>query len=104
VGKETIIAKAIIARNAEELKEKFEDGDIIVMRSTDKDVVDYMEKASAIITEEGGLTSHAFIVGLNLGKEVIVGAEKCMQIIEDGEILTVNGKLGVVYRGQANVL
>ena len=104
VGKETIIAKAIIARNAEELKEKFEDGDIIVMRSTDKDVVDYMEKASAIITEEGGLTSHAFIVGLNLGKEVIVGAEKCMQIIEDGEILTVNGKLGVVYRGQAKVL
>ncbi len=74
------------------------------MHSTDKDVVDYMEKASAIIVEEGGLTSHAFIVSMELGKEVVVGAANCMNVINDGEILTVNGKHGVVYRGEAKIL
>lgn len=104
VGKETIIAKATVAKSVQELRQKFEDGNIIVMSSTDKDVVEYMERASAIIAEEGGLTSHAIIAGLSLGKEVIVGAEKCTEIIKDGEILTVNGKRGVVYRGEAKIL
>jgi len=104
VGKETIIARARVVKNAEELKDKFEDGDIIVMHSTDKDVVEYMERASAVIVEEGGLTSHAFIAGLNLGIEVVVGADNCTEKIKDKEILTVNGKRGVVYRGEAKIL
>lgn len=104
VGKETVIARAVIAKNVDELRQKFEDGDIIVMHSTDKDVIEYMERASAIIAEEGGLTSHAFIAGMNLGKEVIVGAENCTELIKDGEILTINGKRGVVYRGEAKIL
>jgi len=63
-----------------------------------------MEKASAVITEEGGLTSHAFIVCMNLGVEVVVGATRATEIIEDGEILTVIGSRGIVYRGEARVL
>ncbi|MGB4439182.1 MAG: pyruvate kinase alpha/beta domain-containing protein, partial [Sedimentibacter sp.] len=104
VGKETVVARARVAKNAIELRDKFEEGDIIVMTATDKDVIEYMGKASAIIVEEGGLTSHAFIAGMNLGKEVIVGAEDCMKKIKDGEIITVNGKQGVVYRGQAKIM
>lgn len=103
-GKETVIGRARIAKNAQELKDKFEDGDIIVMPATEKDVIDYMSRASAIIVEEGGLTSHAFIAALNLGKEVVVGADNCTKEIKDGEILTVNGKQGVVYRGQAKIM
>lgn len=104
VGRETVIARARVAKNAAELRDKFEDGDIIVMTATDKDVIEYMSRASAIIVEEGGLTSHAFIAGLNLGKEVVVGAENCTKEIKDGELLTVNGKQGVVYRGQAKIM
>jgi len=104
VGKETVFGKAVIAKNENDLRDKFEDGDIIVMTSTYKEIVEYMERASAIIVEEGGLTSHAIIAGLNLGKEVVVGAQDCTKIIKDGELLTVNGKLGVVYRGQANIV
>jgi len=104
VGKETVFGKAVIAKNESDLKDKFNDGDIIVMASTYKEVVEYMERAAAIIVEEGGLTSHAIIAGLNLGKEVVVGAEDCTKIIKDGERLTVSGKLGVVYRGQANIM
>ena len=104
VGKETVFGKAVIAKNENDLRDKFEYGDIIVMTSTYKEIVEYMERASAIIVEEGGLTSHAIIAGLNLGKEVVVGAQDCTKIIKDGELLTVNGKLGVVYRGQANIV
>lgn len=103
-GKETVIGRARVAKNAAELRDKFEDGDIIVMTATDKDVIDFMSRASAIIVEEGGLTSHAFIVALNLGKEVVVGAEDCTRKIKDGELLTVNGKQGVVYRGEAKIM
>lgn len=103
VGKGTVIARAAVANNADELRLKFDDGDIIVMPSTDYDVVEFMERASAIIVEEGGLTSHAMIAGMNLGIEVIVGAENCTKEIIDGEILTVNGQLGVVYRGEAKI-
>lgn len=103
-GNHTVTAKAVKAYNSEELVGKFNEGDILVMRSTDRDVVEYMDKASAIIVEEGGLTSHAFIVSMELGKEVVVGATDCMNVITDGEILTVNGKHGVVYRGEAKIL
>jgi pyruvate kinase len=103
VGNKTIVARARVGKSAEELRGKFKDGDIIVMPSTDRDVVDLMERSSGIIVEEGGLTSHAFIVGLNLGKEVIVGADGCTKEIRDGEILTVNGQQGVVYRGEAKI-
>ncbi len=103
-GKETVIGRARVAKNAEELRDKFEDGDIIVMTATDKDVIDFISRASAIIVEEGGLTSHAFIAALNLGKEVVVGAENCTKMIKDGELLTVNGKQGAVYRGQAKIM
>lgn len=103
-GKETVTAKAVKAYSSDELVGRFNNGDILVMRTTDKDVVEYMEKASAIIVEEGGLTSHAFIVSMELKKEVVVGATDCMNVINDGEILTVNGKHGVVYRGEAKIL
>lgn len=102
-GTKSVTARAIKAKHAQELATKFMEGDILVMHATDKDVVEYMEKASAIIVEEGGLTSHAFIVAMELGKEVVVGATNCMNEIIEGELLTVSGKTGVVYRGQAKI-
>ncbi|QSX07139.1 pyruvate kinase [Sedimentibacter sp. zth1] len=103
-GTKTVTAKAVKAYRTEELEGRFNEGDILVMRSTYKDVVEYMEKASGIIVEEGGLTSHAFIVSMELGKEVVVGATDCMNKIHDGELLTISGKTGVVYRGEAKIL
>ena len=67
-------------------------------------MVKFMEKASAIITEQGGLTSHAAIVGLNLNKPTIVGAQDATTILEDGEIITVDSTTGLIYKGEARVL
>ncbi|HLS52762.1 MAG TPA: PEP-utilizing enzyme, partial [Tissierellaceae bacterium] len=82
----------------------FDDGDIIVSVSTDKDMVNFMERASAIITEHGGLTSHGAIVGLNLNKPTIVGAENATNILKDGDIITVDSSTGQIYKGEARVL
>jgi len=103
-GKEKVVGKARVGKSASDFKDNFDEGDILVVPSTDKDLMEYMEKSSAIIAEDGGLTSHAFIAAMELGKEVVVGCEKCTEIIENGEIITVNGREGVVYRGAAKIL
>lgn len=80
------------------------DGEIIVAKTTDKDMVNQIKKASAIITEIGGLTSHAAIVGLSLGIPVIVSAAGAMEKIKDGEIITVDAATGIVYRGEVKTV
>ncbi len=56
-------------------------GDILVTYGTDRDMMPAIEKAGAIVTVEGGLTSHAAVVGLSLGIPVIVGVENAIEVI-----------------------
>ncbi len=63
-----------------------------------------IEKCSALVTEEGGLTSHAAVVGLSLGIPVIVGVEDATQLFKDGQEITVDAQSGVIYNGHASVL
>ncbi|HDU1250601.1 TPA: pyruvate kinase, partial [Listeria monocytogenes] len=58
------------------------------------------EKSAAVVVEEGGLTSHAAVVGINLGIPVIVGAKDATSLVKDGEIITVDSRQGVVYNGK----
>lgn len=104
IGKKSVSGKVCIGSNSNELAEKFKEGDILVSKFTDRDMIDYMEKASAIVVEQSGLTSHAAIVGLNFGKPTIVGAEKAITTLKDGEIVTVDPSAGLVYKGEARVL
>lgn len=104
IGKHSIVGKVCIANNLEDLKDKFEDGDIIVAKDTYRDMVEYIERASGIITEQGGLTSHGAIVGLNLNKPTIVGGIDATEILVDGEIITMDSSTGLVYKGEAMVL
>jgi len=104
IGNRAVIGKARLCRTPEEAKEKVRTGDILVATSTDRDYVPALQKAGAIITEEGGLTSHAAIVGLNLGIPVVVGVAGATRIIKDGGTITVDSMRGLVYRGSATVL
>lgn len=103
-GKKTVVGKARIGTYYDDLKDVFEEGDILVVPATDRDLVPLIEKAGAVVVEEGGLTSHAFIVCMNLGVEVVVGADNATKRIEQGEIITVNGSRGLVYKGEARIL
>ncbi|WIF95233.1 pyruvate kinase [Caminicella sporogenes] len=104
IGKFSATGKVCVATNAVEIKEKFEEGDILVTTSTDKDMMEYIEKSAGIIVEEGGLSSHAAIVGLSLEKPVIVGAVNATSQLVDGQIVTVDSIRGLVYSGKARVL
>lgn len=104
IGKKVITGDVVVARSAEEAKAKVKEGDILVTNATDKDMMDVIEKASALIVEQGGYTSHAAIVGLNLGKPVIVGAENATNILSDGQLITLDSNKGLVYSGRTRVL
>lgn len=104
IGKKSASGTVCVGSNVEKLRDKFKEGQILVCEYTDKDIVEFMEKASAIIVEQGGLTSHAAIVGLNLGKPTIVGAENATSLLKDGDIVTVDAVTGLVYEGEAKVL
>ncbi|RCW66315.1 pyruvate kinase [Saliterribacillus persicus] len=104
VGKGSFYGRAVRVKNAEEAKQKVMPEDIIITYGTDKDMMEAIEKASGIITEEGGLTSHAAVVGLSLGIPVIVGVEKALDIIEDGQDITIDAQKGDIYAGHASVL
>ncbi|MCM3715045.1 pyruvate kinase [Halalkalibacter oceani] len=104
IGRRTASGKVVVARNAFEANEKMKEGSILVTYSTDKDMIPAFEMAAAVITEEGGLTSHAAVVGLNLSTPVIVGVEGAMELFEDGEEITVDSARGDIYRGHTSVL
>lgn len=104
IGKKSVTAKARVAKGVEDLASKFEDGNAIVLYSLEREFVPYIQKASAIIVEEGGLTSPAAIVGLHLGIPTIVGYEDAVSKIKDQEILTIDPIAGLVYRGAAKIL
>lgn len=76
-------------------------GDILVAPQTNPDYVPAMKKAAAIITEKGGRTSHAAIVSRELGTPAVVGAENATTVLKAGEIITVNGSKGEIFKGAA---
>ena len=74
-------------------------GEVLVTEMTNPDFVPAMRRASAIVTDEGGVTSHAAIVSRELGIPAIVGTEIATSMLKTGEIITINGYTGKVYSG-----
>ncbi|MGG5254799.1 pyruvate kinase [Neobacillus sp. SM06] len=104
IGRKSAFGKVVIAQNAKEALEKAQAGSILVTLGSDKEMMPAIEKCSALITQEGGLTSHAAVVGLNLGIPVIVGVENALNLFKDGQEITVDATRGVIYNGHASVL
>ncbi|MCW6117975.1 pyruvate kinase [Lactiplantibacillus plantarum] len=104
VGDETVIGKAVIATSAQEAIDKAVEGGVLVTTTTDKDYLPAIEKSSALVVENGGLTSHAAVVGISMGIPVIVGVKDATSVIADGQLITVDSRRGLVYRGASNAL
>ncbi len=101
-GVATGIARVILDPRSPEA-EKFQKGDILVTRMTDPDWVPLMKKAAAIVTDEGGMTSHAAIVSRELGIPAVVGTGNATKVIKTGMLITVDGSRGVVYEGRVEI-
>ncbi len=80
--------------------EKVEEGDILVTKMTNPDMVVSMQKSAAIVTDEGGLTAHASIVSREMGIPAIVGTRKATTQFKDGDLITVDGNTGNIYAGK----
>jgi pyruvate,water dikinase len=87
-----------IIKNGKEIG-KVSKGDILVSIMTSPDFVPAMKKASAIITDKGGLTSHAAIVSRELGVPCIVGTNDATSKLKDSLVVSVDGSRGLVYLG-----
>ena len=71
-------------------------GEVLVVTSTNNDMMAALHRCSAIIAEEPGLNSHAAIVGLTLNKPVIVGAAGALRKLHDGQDISVDSERGVI--------
>ncbi|GIW69981.1 MAG: phosphoenolpyruvate synthase [Patescibacteria group bacterium] len=75
------------------------EGEVLVAEMTNPDYVPAMKRASAIVTDLGGRTSHAAIVSRELGIPAVVGTSHATKILTNGEVITVDGAAGKVYEG-----
>ncbi|QZN89213.1 pyruvate kinase [Vagococcus lutrae] len=103
IGDTSVVANSVVAKTAEEAVRKAEKGCILVVKTTDKDYMPAIELASALVVEEGGLTSHAAVVGIAKEIPVVVGAENATEIIEDDTLITIDAKRGDIYLGETAI-
>ena len=102
VGAKVGIGRASIIRDSKFIH-KFRKGDVLVTYMTDPDWEPIMKIASAIVTDEGGRTSHAAIVSRELGIPAVVGASGAARHIPPDQYVTVScceGDIGRVYAGK----
>lgn len=100
VGSQTVTGKVVVAKTAAEANKKVNEGDVLVVVSTDKDYMPAFEKAAAVITEQGGITSHAAVCGINLATAVILGVADATSIFTDGMEVTIYAETGYIYTGK----
>ncbi len=103
IGRHYAYGRAVVVKDAEEANRRVKEGDIIVTASTNKDMIPAIRKAGGIVAGEGGITSHAAVIGLSLGVPVVVGV-KDYEKIPDNEPITIDGGTGNIHQGYASVL
>lgn len=82
---------------------KMEERAVLVTDMTTPDFVPAMKKAAAIVTNTGGMTSHAAIVSRELGIPCIVGSKNATELLKGGQLVTVDGTHGMVYEGKVEL-
>jgi len=83
--------------------DKVKDGDILVAEMTTPDFVPAMKRAAAIVTDRGGRTAHAAIVSREIGIPCVVGTGHATTTLTNGQIISVDGSRGKVYKGKVVV-
>jgi pyruvate,water dikinase len=90
--------KVVIIRDVKDTG-SVKEGDILVTKMTNPDMVPAMRKVAAIVTDEGGMTCHAAIVSRELGTPAVVGTKNATSVLKNGQLVTVDGELGLIYEG-----
>jgi pyruvate,water dikinase len=93
------VGKAKVVLNLDDANKLMQKGDVLVTAMTDPDFVPFMKMASAIVTDKGGITSHAAIVSRELNIPCVVGTETATQTMQTGVDYTVDSRNGIIYEG-----
>lgn len=104
IGKSVANGQAIVVKDAEEANAVDTTGRIIVTIGSDRDMMPAVANCAGLITEEGGLTSHAAVVGLSLGIPVIVGVKDATKLIKSDQEISMDATSGVIYHGYSSIL
>jgi pyruvate,water dikinase len=103
IGDAVVSGKVCVIENARD-RGRFVDGAVLVTRMTDPDWVPIMKRASALVTDHGGRTSHAAMVSRELGLPAVVGTGDATQVLHDEQEVTVScaaGDEGTIFEGRA---
>lgn len=103
IGHGIVSGRAVVCHNAEEALTKVKEGDILITTMTAKDYMPIMSRVRGIVTTEGGLTSHAAIIGLSLEIPVLLGVENALEIIRENGQITVDPNQGLIFTGVPNI-
>ena len=96
IGEKKASGPLCICRSTDEVAEKFQPGDVLVVPDTTNELLPYIRQAAAVITEEASVECHTATIGLALDKPVIVGAAGAVQRLTDGTMVTVDCARGLV--------
>lgn len=83
---------------SDEKAKKFKEGEILVARFTEPKHTPYIKKASAIITDDGGITSHAAITSRELKIPCVIGTKNATKVLKDGDLIEVDAEKGVIKK------
>ena len=96
IGEKKASGPLCICRSTDEVAEKFQPGDVLVVPYTTNELLPSIRQAAAVITEEASVECHTATIGLALDKPVIVGAAGAVQRLTDGTMVTVDCTRGLV--------
>ena len=96
IGEKKASGPLCICHSTDEVAEKFQPGDVLVVPYTTNELLPYIRQAAAVITEEASVECHTATIGLALDKPVIVGAAGAVQRLTDGTMVTVDCTRGLV--------
>lgn len=82
---------------------RLRDGEVLVAEMTNPDWVPTMRRASAVVTDGGGITCHAAIVARELRVPCVVGTGSATTVLKEGQQVTVDGSAGEVRAGSAPI-
>ncbi len=91
-----IVGKVRVVLDIEKQGKDFVEGEILITSMTRPEYLPLMSKASAFITDEGGLTCHAAIVAREMHKPCIIGTKIATRVLKDGDLVEVDAERGVV--------
>lgn len=86
-----------LIRQTQEMK-NFRNGEILVTNQTTPEFVPVMRKAAAIVTEQGGVTSHAAVISRELKKPCVIGTKIATQVFKDGDLVEVDANKGIARK------